>query len=184
MRQLYKWCMKHRMILVDDDSITDLPQSISDCSVADYICYSVHEGKRLVTVILETKKISINGVAQLLGYYFRTATSYQAIGVCLLLSKQSLCCILCLFGDQAGTLVNAICLKEIKLKDLPVVISLLAILTSSSSFCRQALTSLEEHLYHCEKSSNLSLIPRGQPWKIWSSIFTNRYKNYKKNVQS
>ena len=44
---------------LDDDSSSsnDLSESISGHSVADFICYSIHEGKRLVTVVLETKQM-------------------------------------------------------------------------------------------------------------------------------
>ena len=43
--------------------------------MADYICYSIHGGKRIVAVIIETKKkFSYNSIAQLLGYYYRVAT--------------------------------------------------------------------------------------------------------------
>lgn len=147
----YYFRVEHRFISDDNDSSTELSQGISVNSVADYVCYSVHEGKKLVTVVLETKqKFNINALAQLLGYYFRAVTSYKTIGVSLLLTKQSLHCILCPFGDEYGTLVNALCVKEIKLKDSYSLLYLLAILTSSC-FAAQPLICLEERFLPLRK---------------------------------
>ena len=130
---------------------SDVTEGISERSIADFICYSVREGKKLVTVILETKQnFTTNGLAQLLGYFYRAGTSYHDIGLCLLLAKKSLHCILCPFGDESGTLTKSICLKPIQLQDLHGVLYLVAVITSSS-FRRQSLTVLQRKFLPIQK---------------------------------
>ena len=115
-------------------------------------CTTQHNAcRKLVTVVLETKQeFSINSLAQLLEYYFRAATSYKAMGVCLLLTRQSLHCVLCPFEDENGTLINALCLREIKFKDMNSMLYMLAIVTSSY-FGRQSLICLEERFLPLRK---------------------------------
>ena len=131
----YYFRVEHRMAVTEDERSScnpDLSDAISSRSIADYICYSIYEGKKLVTVILETKqRFTINSLAQLLGYYYRAATSHQTFGLCLLLTKQSIHCILCPFRNEGDVLVNAICLKEISFENLHGLLYLIAILTNT-----------------------------------------------------
>lgn len=150
----YYFRVEHRIVTDDDGngSSSDLSDGISSGSVADYICYSIHDKKKLVTVILETKQqFSVNGLAQLLGYYYCSATSHQDIGLCLLLTKRAIHFILCPFRDQNDALVNAICLKEITFENLHGVLYLIAILTSTYFSSRQSLIVLEERFLPIHK---------------------------------
>lgn len=49
-------------------------------SVADYICYSIHGGKRVVAVVIESKKnFTYNSLEQTFGYYYRAATNQECV---------------------------------------------------------------------------------------------------------
>ena len=72
----------------DDDD--DIYQGVSEQSVADYICYSVHGDQRVVAVIIETKKrFTLNSLAQFIGYYFRVATNTYKPGICVLVTREA-----------------------------------------------------------------------------------------------
>ena len=135
----YYFRVEHRMVVTEDERSsynTSISDAISTCSIADHICYLVYEGKTLVTVILEKKqRFTINDFAQLLGYYYRGATSHQTIGLCLLLTKQSIHCILCPFRNQSDSLVNAICLKGITRTCMVYYIQVLILLIINSHLC-------------------------------------------------
>ena len=79
--------------------------------------------------IIETsKKFSYNiSVVQLLGYYYHVATDLHKPGICVLVTRKSLCIILFPFNapGSEGRIVNAVSLNKISMETLMLLWSLL-----------------------------------------------------------
>lgn len=127
----YTFKVEDRVVTDCDDD--DICQGVSERSIADYICYSIHGDQRVVAVIIETKKrFTLNSLAQLLGYYYRVVTNLYKPGICVLVTRETFHVIIFPFySTTEGNLVNAICLKAISLEKLDMAMQLFAILTSS-----------------------------------------------------
>ena len=92
-----------------------LTESVTQRRKTDYICFSVHNGLRLTTVVLETKaQYHQNAIAQLMGYYIRACSNRFKAGICILLTPTIMQLVLFPFmNEQKTPLVNAICLKPV-----------------------------------------------------------------------
>ena len=126
--------VRRRVVKVLDDDVDDddFHQGISERSIADYICYSVRGDKRIVAVIIETKRtFSLHALAQLLGYYYRVSTNLSKPGICVLVTRQALHVMLFPFYSTEGNLVNTICLEEISLENFNIACELLPTLTTT-----------------------------------------------------
>jgi len=101
------------------NAVTNVDEGIleKEITTADYVCFHVHEGKRLAAVLLETKMqkaFKMNSIAQLVGYYLRSPSISIQPAVCIVLTEATMHMILFLFLDQHGSsLVNAVQLKPI-----------------------------------------------------------------------
>ena len=134
----------------------DLVSSVSNRSIADYVCYSIYGHVRPVIVIIETKtKFTWNGVAQLLGYYYRAATDHRKPGVAVLLTKEKLHVVSFPFHTDEGSLANAICFEGIHLSqdnDVTFSLYILAIITSVCYNSNPVKLPLEDKFLSIRKS--------------------------------
>ena len=139
-------CLNDYMFKVEDRLVTEynedgIHHGVSERSIADYICYSIHGGKRVVAVIVETKrKFTYNALAQLIGYYFRVATDIHKPGICVLVTREALHIVVFPFySTNKNNLVNAVCLKAISMDDITMAMKYFAILTSAYYNTYQAI---------------------------------------------
>lgn len=136
---VFKLCAMHgywfrvedRMYTVSDLDEGVLENAITERSTADYVCFHMHEGRRLAAVLLETKterSFKMNSIAQLVGYYLRSPSITLMPAVCIILSEKTLSVVLFLFVDgHMNSLVNAVLLKSIHYRNN--LLAALALLT-------------------------------------------------------
>ena len=86
----YWYRVEDKMLKLEPADIeTTMEQGVIERSTADYICFHVRDGLRLAAVLIETKvqrAVSMNSIAQLIGYYVRSPSISMKPAVCLLLT--------------------------------------------------------------------------------------------------
>ena len=113
----YKYWVEDKMSKMEGETLYE--KGITPKSTADYVCFDVYEGVRLAVVLLEAKvqkALKMKSIAQVIGYFIRSASSSVKPAVCFVVTEQTVTVVLFPFVDpdfQEFSLINAIWLKTV-----------------------------------------------------------------------
>ena len=108
------------MMLTDSDDLAKCKEDVSKKSTSDAVIYHVKTGKTTKVVIVEVKTdqtISLDSVAQVIGYYTANQTKEEYLQIGLVMSQSKMIIVFFPFRDRSNVYLDAIVTSEIDLKE-------------------------------------------------------------------